>query len=75
MASLDLSMAFDLVNIELLIKKLQIMGFIADWQHSEVKGHEPRLYSRLGCATDLTDLPDLMCCVKVIECGLPILLS
>ena len=30
MASLDLSMAFDLVNISLLIKRLQIMGFPCD---------------------------------------------
>ena len=27
MASLDLSMAFDLVNVELLLKRLRVMGF------------------------------------------------
>ena len=31
MASLDLSMPFDLVNVELLIKRLKIMGMPADW--------------------------------------------
>ena len=30
MASLDLSMAFDLVNVELLLKRLKIMGFPRD---------------------------------------------
>ena len=30
MASLDLSMAFDLVNTELLIKRLRVMGFPSD---------------------------------------------
>ena len=30
MASLDLSMAFDLVNVELLVKRLRIMGTPAD---------------------------------------------
>ena len=30
MASLDLSMAFDLVNINLLIKRLSIMGLPVD---------------------------------------------
>ena len=30
MASLDLSAAFDLVNIELLMKRLKIMGFPMD---------------------------------------------
>ena len=30
MASLDLSMAFDMVNTELLVKKLRIMGMPAD---------------------------------------------
>ena len=30
MASLDLSMAFDLVNIKLLLKRLRVMGFPSD---------------------------------------------
>ena len=30
MASLDLSMAFDLVNTELLVKRLKIMGMPSD---------------------------------------------
>ena len=30
MASLDLSMAFDLVNTELLVKRLKVMGFPSD---------------------------------------------
>ena len=36
MASLDLSMAFDLVNTELLIKRLRVMGFPSDL--SNIKG-------------------------------------
>ena len=53
MASLDLSMAFDLVNVELLVKRLKIMGFpqdlitlIREW-----------LTGRSSCLTELVNEP------------------